>query len=101
MKRRFAGTARAVLKLLTRELRCAGRSVPHPAHRSWRNHGDPRHGLGDPIVADESVVAWTWPDGDVGIGNYERSERFSTIPNTQIPLPAGSPFRAGRRGHDK
>jgi hypothetical protein len=89
------------IDLTGRVLHNATVTYAEPNHNLIGNHGDPRHGLGDPIIADESIVAWTWPDGDIGIGNYERSQRFSAIPDTQIPLPPGSPFQARHRGRDQ
>lgn len=63
-----------------------------PNHNLNGNWGDPAYGLGDPIVADESVVAWRWPDGEIGIGNFERGFRPSILPRPEIPLPPGSVF---------
>lgn len=60
------------------------------------NHGDSRCGMNNPIVADESIVRWTWPDGEVGIANYERGVRPSHLPIPVLPLPAESPFHASR-----
>lgn len=67
-----------------------------PNHNLIGNHGDPRYAMKDPIVADESIVRWTWPDGEVGIGNYERGVRLTQLPLPQIPLPADSPFQSTR-----
>jgi hypothetical protein len=67
-----------------------------PNHNLIGNHADARHGFSDPIVADESIVRWTWPDGEIGIANYERGVRLTHLPLPWIPLPAESPFRSTR-----
>lgn len=61
------------------------------------NHGGPQYGLADALVADESVVEWAWPDGEIGLGIYERARRMSSGSILHIPLPAQSPFHS-RRG---
>ena len=72
-------------------------------HSVTMTYADPNHNLngaaldpafqgGDPLIADESIVAWTWPDGEIGYGNLERGFRRSMLPCPQIPLRPGSPF---------
>ncbi|SNC62648.1 hypothetical protein SAMN04487881_0705 [Marinobacter sp. es.048] len=62
-----------------------------PNHNLNGVYIDPREDL-DATIADESVVRWTWPDGDVGYGNFERGFRPSILPRTKIPLPATSRY---------
>ncbi|MEQ8838578.1 MAG: hypothetical protein RID07_17370, partial [Lacipirellulaceae bacterium] len=53
---------------------------------------DPREDL-DATIADESVVRWEWPDGEVGYANFERGFRPSSLPRVDIPARPDSKFR--------
>ena len=35
----------------------------------------------DPLLLTESIVRWTWPDGDVGYGQLERDYRRTSLPS--------------------
>ena len=35
-------------------------------------NGATRHLDPDALIADESIVRWTWPDGEPGYSNFER-----------------------------
>lgn len=35
----------------------------------------------DPLILTEGFVRWTWPDGDVGYGKFERDYRLRMIPS--------------------
>jgi hypothetical protein len=63
-----------------------------PNHNLNGNWSAAEHGLNVPMVADESVVRWTWPDGDVGYSCTERAFQQSIMPSPVAPLPPGSVF---------
>jgi hypothetical protein len=62
-----------------------------PNHNLNGVYIDPRADV-DATIADESVVRWTWPDGEVGYGNFERGFRPSFLPRLKIPLAPTSVF---------
>jgi hypothetical protein len=72
-------------------------------HNVSLTYVEPNHNLNgtdgtdDALLGDESIVRWTWPDGEPGYGQYERGARGSMLPCTKIPLPEASAFSGDRR----